>query len=183
SGLKTRLRGGGEGQRPNNPPSARKKLSKMLGQALRMAATAPPLAPARSTATPRHAAQGILPILCAHPLCAQARTGEIPRREALAPRHQTAKPAASRLLELFTWSIVVSTPPTESAPSGILTSRGYECVLGSPVREIRTPGFTWGERHKGNRGFSLPTTLSGITCSWHKWHSGSVILTCCTCSS
>jgi len=60
---------------------------------------------------------------------------------------------------------VVSTPPTASAPSGILTLPGYECVLGSPVREIRTPGFTWGERHKGNRGFSLPTiVLTGLDC-------------------
>src|SRR5215831_12144001 len=167
----------------SHPHSVREKLSEILGQDLRMAATAPPLATARSAATPRNAAQGILPVLCAQPLCAQARTGEIARRETVAPRHQTAKPEASRLLELFTWSIVVSTPPTESAPSGILTSLGYECVLGSPGREIRTPGFTWGERHKGNRGFSLPTTISGITCSWHKWHSGSVILTCCTCSS
>jgi hypothetical protein len=78
----------------------------------------------------------------------------------VAPRHQTAKPAASGFLELLTESIVVATPPTESAPAGILTWPGYECVLGSPVREIRTPGFPWGERHKGNRGFSLPTTAS-----------------------
>src|SRR5262245_31087837 len=133
-----------------------------------MAATAPPLATARSTAAPRHAAQRILPILCAQPMCAQARTGEIPRGEAVAPRHQTAKPAPSRVLELFTWSIVVSTPPTESAPSGILTLPGYEYVLGSPVREIRTPGFTWGERHKGNRGFSLPTIASVIRRCWPK---------------
>jgi hypothetical protein len=52
-----------------------------------MAETAPPLATARSTATPRNAAQGILPILCAQPRCAKARTGEIPRGEAVAPRH------------------------------------------------------------------------------------------------
>jgi len=40
-----------------------------------------------------------------------------------------------------------------------LTSLGYEGVLGSPVREIRTPGFTWWEKHKGNQGFALPTIL------------------------
>jgi hypothetical protein len=38
----------------------------------------------------------------------------------------------------------------------LISLRG-ECVLGSPVRETRTPGFTWGERHKGDRGLSLPT--------------------------
>src|SRR5262249_34695352 len=156
----TRLRGRGHGQIRGHPHAVRAKLSEILGQHLCMAATAPPLATAPSTAASRHAAQRVLPILCAQPMCVQARMGEIPRGEAVAPRYQTAKPAASRLLELLTESIMVSTPPTESAPCGILISRGYERVLGSPVREIRTPGFTWGEKHKGNRGFSLPTITS-----------------------
>ena len=78
----------------------------------------------------------------------------------MAPCPEAAKPAALRLLELSAEPILVCTPTTESAPSRFLTSRRGECVLGSPVREIRTPGFTWGEKHKGNRGFSLPTTRS-----------------------
>ena len=40
-----------------------------------------------------------------------------------------------------------------------------ERALGSPVRETRTPGFTWGEGHKGDRGLSLPTALV----QWRVW--------------
>ena len=29
-----------------------------------------------------------------------------------------------------------------------MTGQGRECDLGSPVREIRTPGSAWGDRHK-----------------------------------
>src|SRR5215831_4825167 len=125
-----------------------------------MAETSPPLATARSAAAPINAAQRIVPIRCAQSMRTKARTGQTPCGEAVAPRHQTAKPAALRLLELSAPPIVVCTPTTESAPSGILISPRYERVLGSPVREIRTPGFTWGERHKGDRGLSLPTTIS-----------------------
>ena len=34
------------------------------------------------------------------------------------------------------------------------------CSGKPPVREIRTPGFTWGAGYKGNRDPALPTTGS-----------------------
>ena len=60
------------------------------------------------------------------------------------------QPASPAVLVLSPALFVVRTAVCGDPSCNCLTGYGSECGLGSPVREICTPGSKWGDEHKGS---------------------------------
>jgi hypothetical protein len=106
------------------------------------------------------------PLLGAQPLWAQAGTRQAPCGTAVASRHQTAEPAALRLLELSAQPIVVCPPTPESPLSGFLTASLLRGCPGKPGAGNPHAGFYLGGT--GTRATQArlyrPSDLSPSTC-------------------
>ena len=102
-----------------------------------------------ATATSDKDAAGLLSILRAAPLRAQAQLGAAGGKAAVDTCPQSSRPTTPDELGLVEEPTLVRTAVcSKPTPHDLTDAIVRECHLGSPVREICTPGSAWGDEIK-----------------------------------
>jgi hypothetical protein len=133
------------------PASEQEELSKVSGAHQGVALGTSALEAAGSAASTNHDVAGFLSVFRAAPLQAETRHGSARGSAAVDPSTAPTQPATSFVLVLPHELRVVRTAVRGTPSYDDLTRPGCECDLGSPVREICTPGSEWGNRYKEQR--------------------------------
>src|ERR1039457_2470410 len=102
-----------------------------------------------ATATSDEDVTRLLPVLRAASLRAQTQLGAATGTAPVDKRPESSRSTTSDELDAAARSTVVrAAVGSKSAPNGLSDAHIRQCHLGSPVREICTPGSAWGDEIK-----------------------------------
>src|SRR5215471_15211689 len=102
-----------------------------------------------ATGTSDKDAEGLLSVLWAAPLRAKAQLGTAAGTATVDQRLESSRPTTSDELDAPEGSTLVRTAVcSKPTPDGLNDAHSSQCHLGSPVREICTPGSAWGDEIK-----------------------------------